>query len=87
MINSGSGFGEVISDALNSTNIVNKRKDEIRKNEFLRIGQVKFHTFNLRYSLILFIFKFKFVYFLLEFKIANYHQRRRANKSINYGSS
>ena len=34
-------IGEVISDALISGNIRTRKKEELRKAEFLRIGQVK----------------------------------------------
>jgi hypothetical protein len=35
-----SGLGDAISDALTTANLGSKRKEEIRKAEFLRIGQV-----------------------------------------------
>lgn len=37
---STSGIGEALSDVLSSGNVNHKRKEELRKAEFLRIGQV-----------------------------------------------
>jgi hypothetical protein len=45
VVNNTSGIGDVISDALISGNIGTKRKEELRKAEFLRIGQVNKEKF------------------------------------------
>lgn len=37
---STSGIGEALSDVLSAGNVNHKRKEELRKAEFLRIGQV-----------------------------------------------
>ena len=40
MASGTSGIGDAITDALSSGNLSSKRKEELRKAEFLRIGQV-----------------------------------------------
>ena len=40
-----SGISEAISDALTTGNSSSKRKEELRKAEFLRIGQVIYETY------------------------------------------
>jgi hypothetical protein len=40
-----SGLGDAITDALTTANMGSKRKEEIRKAEFLRIGQVSCQVF------------------------------------------
>lgn len=47
MVNNTSGIGEAISDALISGNLGNKRKEELRKAEFLKIGQVREQIFHI----------------------------------------
>ncbi len=45
-----SGLGEAISDALTTGNMGSKRKEELRKAEFLRIGQVNYAYDNFQYT-------------------------------------
>jgi hypothetical protein len=51
MTSGSSGIGDAITDALILGNLNTKRKEELRKAEFLRIGQVKKLKYFLSFSI------------------------------------